>query len=113
MKKLLLLLFLASPLAAQDPFGPAPFVLYGWGEGGDGYGYGILRSRVDDRGPWGRYDNSVPGYRSHGMYLSHDYYGKQPLEQHVYYVGLKPARGRHEATVEYTRNGVVYHPDDR
>lgn len=126
MKKLLLLLWLASPLMAEDQYGPDLFVLYGWGEGGDGLGYGIRNSRVDEHGREtplsapkspiagtpGRYDNSVPGYRSHGLFLSHPYYGKLPREQHVYYANDKRERGRHSARLEYTRHGPAYIPDD-
>ena len=111
MRALALLLVLAAG-ALADEYQPAPYVLYGHGEGGDGLGYGIRSSRVTDRGPWGFYDNSVPGYRYHGMWLSHAFYGRTRNDPEAYYVGSAPRRGVHEATLSYDRSGrPVYTPD--
>ena len=107
----------ACPAFAQNQYAPEPYVLYGWGQAGDGYGYGFQRrylsqrdhkvftKRQADTEPWGRYDNGVPGYDSHGRRFSHPYYGITPLEQRVFYVGLAPERGRHNATRVYDRFG--------
>ena len=110
-------LFLLAAAAHAQQYGPAPYVLYGWGEGGDGLGYGFHKAYLSQRTqqvtakpqpdsePWGRYDNSAPGYDSHGKQFTHAFYGSTPLEIHVTYVGAKPFRGRHPAELYYDRHG--------
>lgn len=111
MKRLLLaLVLLSSPAAALD------FVLYGDGQGGDGLGYGFqggyLSQRTKqhasvpqpDTQPWGRHDNSIPGYRSHARKLSHPFYGHTPLEPRIRYINRE--RPISDEVQEIRRGGV-------
>lgn len=124
MRALLLLLALAGAALSQE-YRPPPYVLYGHGAGGDGLGYGFRNGYMDqvtkaysarptpDSGPWGRYDNSVPGYRAHGMRFANDFYGRTPNDPEVHFVGSSPRRGRHNASLSYDRHGrPVYTIDE-
>lgn len=62
-------------------------------------------AHAQPRLPWGRYDNSVPGYRAHGLYLSHPYWGRTPNDRTVYLVGSKKPRGDNNARLTYDRFG--------
>ena len=121
---ILILALLITPALAQE-YRPPRFVLYGHGQGGDGLGYGFQNGYVSqnthqyfakpqtDAEPWGRYDNTAPGYRSHGFWMSHPFYGRVPTDPSVTYVGAARIRGRHETTLSYDRFGKpVYTYED-
>lgn len=107
---LVILALLASSASALD------FVLYGHGEGGDGLGYGFQDGHLSQRTkqyspapqadsePWGRYDNSIPGYRSHAKQLSHPFYGHTPLAPRVR--SINPPRPVPDEVHEVRRRGA-------
>lgn len=112
----LALVLIAAGAFAQG-YRPAEFVLYGHGQGGDGLGHGFQDGHIDmrtrahsekptpDSRPWGFHDNSVPGQRAHGMRFSQNHHGRTHSDPRVEYIGDRPARGRHNATLRHDRRG--------
>lgn len=103
----LLFALVAAPACADD------FVLHGHGEGGDGLGYGIQNGYISQRTrqyfatpqadtePWGRWDDSVPGHRSHGKRFSHPFYGYTAPDRPIEYIN--PYRELPSEVHEYRR----------
>lgn len=67
--------------------------------------YGIRNAPLNQVYPWGKYDNTAPGYRAHGLYLSHPFWGRTPNAPSVYQVGSRPRRGDNNAVLTYDRHG--------